>query len=102
MIYNKAKGQIVFKDENATGVLLNSANRTEYVHLNIKAKSRIASHVLGMPVTFFVLKGKGEILIDDKSVLVQAGDLIEVDKNTSRAWNNYNESELEILVIKHV
>ena len=54
-----------------------------------------------VPVSFFVIDGKGELTLNQQKIQVVKGDIIEVPENESREWNNPLDLPLELLVIKN-
>ena len=102
MIKNYKNAEIIYEAEGVTGRRLNEENGCEYVRLCIDIKKEIAPHVLPMPVTFYVLKGEAELIVDDNKMNVEKGDMIEVKAGCSRGWINTGNERLQLLAIKHI
>ena len=99
---NFSNGKIVFQSEGIVGKLLKNTNSCEFVQLNIGENKIIESHVLNVPVSFFVIQGYAELTIDEKKYILTTGDLISVDSGLTRAWINKGEQELKLLAVKEI
>lgn len=102
MHYQFKNKQEVLNTAFAKGYKLAEANQSELVHLTIHPEGLIPAHALPIHVTFFVIIGKGQLAIDNKTVLVEAGDVIEVFPNKQREWKNSGKNDLVLLVIKSI
>ena len=102
MVKNIKNAETVYEADAIIGKKLNEENDCEYVQLSISKGKEIAAHTLPMPVTFYVLNGKAALIINDKQLNIQKGDLIEVKTGASRAWENTGNEELQLLAIKHL
>ena len=101
-LYKTASSEVVFQAGGATGRRIHSQNDCEYVYLSIEPDSKIDSHALGVPVTFYIITGNGFVSLDSNEYQVEAGDLIEIARDVKREWKNNSDSVLELLVIKHL
>jgi len=72
----------------------------EIIQLQIHKGGIVAPHSLPIKVLFYVSSGNGIITINNNSISVSTGDIIEVKENMNRSWNNPNQETLELLVIK--
>jgi len=102
MVIRKEDNKEVYCKDNACGFLIGSKNDCEYVRLYLNPGAAIEKHSLPFPVTFFIVKGNPSAFVNEEVNNVSEGDLIEVDKNTLRGWENKSEMPAEILAIKHV
>lgn len=102
MIYNRSNGKTILQNPAATGIMLQSGKNIEYVYLSVNPHAKVEKHVLTIPVTFFVINGSGELILDGTVYSVTKCDLVEVKPDVPRAWINTSDSTLEVLVIKHL
>lgn len=102
MIYNFRNGKVVFQKEGVVGKLINKSNNCEFVEINIDEKQIVESHVLNVFVSFYVIQGIGELMVDKNKYMLTKGDLISVDSGVSRSWVNKGSQELRLLVIKEM
>lgn len=79
----------LYSDENAL-----------IVHINLKPGEELKPHLTSVDVAFFVLEGKGTVLIGEEKKEIEAGTLVESPKMISHCWYNTGESNLRVLVIK--
>ena len=101
MIIRAKDNTEIYNQDGAIGKLIGKENNCEYVKLCLQPGSKIEKHSLPFHVTFFVIKGIGDVQLVDSVKKVYTGDLIEVEPNQSRGWQNNFEDMLEVLVIKH-
>ena len=92
----------IYNQDGAVGKLIGKENNYEYVRLCLQPGSKIDKHELPFPVTFFVISGLGEAFVDSETFNAESGDLLEVKANSLRGWENKSDSQLEILVMKHL
>lgn len=102
MIIKKEENKQIYNSNGASGFLIANSNKCEFVRLNLQAGSIIDIHSLPFPVTFYVVKGKPEVIFGENSEMVECGDLIELPAGTNRGWKNSSNADAEILVIKHL
>ncbi|KAF1079183.1 MAG: hypothetical protein GQF41_4486 [Candidatus Rifleibacterium amylolyticum] len=102
MIYNRSNGKAILQNPAATGIMLQSNEKCEYVYLAVNPHAKIEKHALSIPVTFFVIHGSGELILDGTVYSVTKCDLVEVAADVPREWINTTDSTLEVLVIKHL
>lgn len=102
MIRKFTDAETKFQVEGSVGKRLGNANGCEYVHLAIRPGNVIQSHKLDIPVTFYVISGEGEVMLDEKVHQVETGDLIDVEPHVNREWKNIGAKKLELLVVKHI
>ncbi len=74
----------------------------EIVQISIEGNKIIPAHVMDMPATFLITKGKGIAKIDENTFNIEKGDLIELDAGINREWRNVLDSVLEITVVKYM
>lgn len=75
-------------------------DRNEFIYISLKPGEEIELHANPRDVVFFVLEGKGIILVEDEKTGAEKNDCIEVKKNLQRGWRNESDDELRLLVIK--
>ncbi len=86
---HKVDARDLYQDDNAL-----------IVHLLIKAGEELLPHKTPVDVAFYVLEGKGLVLIGDEKKEVTRGTMIESPKNITHCWYNTSNEDLRILVIK--
>ena len=100
MIAHEAK--VIFQQKDAVGRWLAEHAGCEFVRLDIKPGGVIGSHSLDVPVTFYVMSGRGELYLEGQKEQVFAGDLVTVRPGTERMWRNEGHDDMTVLVIKHI
>lgn len=99
-ILNKANGEKVPIKVDAFKLAGNQS--VELIEIVLKAGEQVEKHINPLDVVFYVLKGKGELLVDDTSYTLLKGDSIAVEKNVDRAWINHQSEQLVLLVVKAI
>ncbi|MBK3517134.1 cupin domain-containing protein [Carboxylicivirga marina] len=94
---NKTK---VLDSEITTGYLLASTNQNDIVELHIDASGIVPAHALPIDVTFYVSSGSGTLILSNEEIIANTGDIIHVDKDLERSWENKGNASLKLLVIK--
>lgn len=102
MLHSYSSKTKVFESNKAMGCQLATTGHNELVKLFLEPKGSIALHSLPVHVTFFVIKGSGTAIIEDKKIFLSKGDVLEVEAKVNRGWNNTSDSNLEVLVIKQI
>ncbi len=102
MIYKYSDAEVILKQKEAVGKSIGKANNCEFVELTIQPSNVIESHSLDIPVTFFVVKGKGQIKIDGEIFPAEQGDLVVIKPKSLREWKNTGDTELCLLAVKHL
>ena len=80
--------------------LLVIRNDVEIVHIRMKPGQKQDLHKNPLDVIFFVLEGKGNFTCGDKTYTFGKNSTISVEKAELRAWENKENEELVLLVIK--
>jgi mannose-6-phosphate isomerase-like protein (cupin superfamily) len=70
------------------------------VHINLKPGEELKPHLTSVDVAFFVLDGKGTVLIGEEKKVIEAGTLVESPKMLAHCWYNTSDKDLRVLVIK--
>ena len=71
---------------------------TSYKHINIEKNSSNLKYTYKSEV-ILVTSGQGGIIIDDKSSIIKAGDIIRIPQNKIRSITNLNSSSLKVISI---
>ena len=100
MIYPYINKTEVLKTEQANGFLLAETDNNDIVELHVKEKGLIPAHALPIDVVFYVISGKGNIIISNEEINASKGDVIEVKHDQERTWHNPFTETLILLVIK--
>lgn len=85
---------------NLEAKILQKDDNIEIIHLCLKKGEELIKHDNPFDVTFYVLEGKGELLIKEEKYVLEKDSLIKVKAGTERAWTNIGNNDLKILVIK--
>ncbi|NHK31723.1 MAG: cupin domain-containing protein [Asgard group archaeon] len=101
MIIKKVTEEPLF--ENPHGV--ESKNLYSYpnaviIHLTLKPGESLRRHETPTDVAFYVLEGKGTVLIGDEKREVEKDTLIESPADIVHCWYNESNEDLRVLVIK--
>ena len=99
----RARDTTVVLDKNgAVGKRIGLDQNCEFVKLELAPGGEIPPHALDMPVTFYVLFGKGSVSVQEESFEASQGDLITVKPGLQRGWYNTSTDDLHVLVVKHM
>lgn len=79
---------------------LYSDEHAQIVHIFLKPGEELKAHLTPVDVAFYVLEGRGTVLIGEEKQEVEAGTLVESPKMIAHCWYNYSDKNLRILVIK--
>jgi len=79
---------------------LYSAPEASIIHLTLQPGEKLRKHKTPVNVNFYVLEGKGVVLIGDEKKEVEKDTLIESPAKITHCWYNKSASVLRILVIK--
>ena len=101
MKYSESDGKVVFNKDGALGRVIHTTEKVEYVRLTLQNGAEVEPHVLPFASTFFVISGAATLVIDDKTIDVVTGDIVEALPGTSRSVMNHTETAVELLVIKY-
>lgn len=93
--------KIVLQKDTILGRQLADLERVEYVYLQLGESENIAPHEMPMDVDFFVVSGKGNILVDKREITLVEGDLVHVNKGSSRSVYTKKGEKITLLVIKN-
>ncbi len=85
---------------NFDGRILFKSDKFEVVHLVLKPGEYLDPHIQPMDVVFFVMEGKGSLLIGKEVVEIPENTTIHVKSGILRAWPNTGKRPLRILVSK--
>ncbi len=70
------------------------------IQLFLKPGESLRKHLTPVDVAFYVLEGKGVVLVGDERKEVEKGTLIESPANIVHCWYNESDALLRVLVIK--
>jgi mannose-6-phosphate isomerase-like protein (cupin superfamily) len=77
-----------------------SSDKIELINIVLKPNEKIDKHKNPQKVIFYVLQGKGTIVIEEETKEIFCNACIEVDPNENRTWINTSNEDLYLLVIK--
>lgn len=100
MLYTNESKTIFFNSDAAVGYHLAATPLNDLVKLEIQPSCRIENHKLPVAVTFYVIKGRGVLEVDQVEEVTKEGDVIFVPPFADRSWENKENDVLEILVVK--
>jgi quercetin dioxygenase-like cupin family protein len=72
----------------------------ELVRLLIPPGKAMHSHDNPFDVIFYVVKGSGELTVEDEVLLMNTESCTRVETGKKRAWKNLGTDDLIILVVK--
>lgn len=93
--------KIVLQKDSILGRQLADMENVEYVYLQLGESEQIPAHEMPMDVDFFVVKGQGNILVNDNSIKLVESDLVHVNKGSCRSVYTEKAQEITLLVVKH-
>lgn len=99
-VFSYSNKREVLSANGAIGNLLAETRNNDFVELQIPTGGFIPPHALDIDVSFYIITGEGKVSVSDEEYFVKEGDIIHVDKNLNRAWENKNHELLKVLVIK--
>ena len=73
--------------------------RYSLAHAKLKPNTQSDKHRLKTDEVYYILKGKGELYIDNKSALVEEGDVIDIPPGAVQSIKNIGDEDLEFLCI---
>lgn len=82
--------------------LMYKSTKNEIILLTIPSGETLPHHKNVLPVTFFIIKGKGKVTVNNETFLVEEGDCFHIEPNKDREWINNSNEVLRILVIKEL
>jgi quercetin dioxygenase-like cupin family protein len=68
--------------------------------ISLQPGESLVTHITPVDVAFYVIEGKGEVLIGDEAMEVDAMTLIESPKDIKHGWSNKSDSLLRFMVVK--
>lgn len=99
--FDYANGTVALETDFSKGIVLNKVNNVELVELTIKHGGLVPEHSLPMEVVFYVVSGKGKLVVEEKEWEMQPGDSVKVKANCKRIWSNNAKADLKLIVMKH-
>ncbi len=74
----------------------------EIVQIRVEAGKKVPSHEMSVPTTFIVTYGTVEANIGKEHLILERGDIVEVEANVPREWINNTDDFFEITTIKYM
>lgn len=100
MIKRVQESPVIFEDTAVIGRRLYESDKLEYVHLKLESECNMEPHTLPIDVDFFVISGEGNIEINKIKHHIKEGDLLRVNKNSTRSLFTKKNQTMKVLVIK--
>lgn len=103
VIMNVIKLNELGKTVNPRGVTARKVYGSEHVNimnLLLKPGEAVDTHVTPVDVFFYVVKGKGKIVVGDETAVVEMTDVVISPKDIPHAVYASEGEEFEILVVK--
>ena len=79
---------------------LYSDESAQITHILLKPGESLKPHLTPVDVAFYVLEGKGQVMIGENREEVRQGTLIESPKMLTHCWYNESHQDVRVLVIK--
>ncbi|MCK9255381.1 MAG: cupin domain-containing protein [Bacteroidales bacterium] len=99
--------KIIFKNAekrenpfNADVRVLNIDDKTEFLHLELEPGKSLAKVKIDIPAYFYILEGKPEVIIDDKTEFAEKDEFIVCPAGSYHCINNPGDVKARILVVK--
>lgn len=73
--------------------------RYSLAHAKLHPGTQSVKHRLKTDEVYYILKGRGEMYIDDESAIVEAGDAIDIPPGAVQSIKNIGDDDLEFLCI---
>lgn len=86
--------------EGLNALKLFSDKELELIHITLSKGQRIDTHKNLQDVVFYVLSGKGELVVENDKCHLEEGSCVEVKKGLGRSWENTGDSPLCLMAIK--
>ncbi|MDF1548524.1 MAG: cupin domain-containing protein [Bacteroidales bacterium] len=101
-IANIEHAEIIFKQEGVTGKLLLKRSKNEFVYLTFDKASETQAHVQDVLMSFYIVTGEATVIIEDQTLHLKKGQLIEIEPGKNRKWINSGSEKLELFVVKTI
>ncbi len=98
--YRLENAKEVFRSEDATGMLVASADHADVVLLNLEPGAHIPGHALEVSALFAVMHGSATLTSGGESCELKAGDVAEVPPGELREWKNDGTTDCRVFVVK--
>lgn len=79
-----------------------SDSTLEILHITLSIGERIDTHKNNIDVVFYVLSGKGTLIVGLENHEIEAGSCVEVLKDLDRSWENSGSDPLCLMAIKRL
>ncbi len=86
--------------EGLDALKLFSDDSLEVIHITLSEGEIIKEHKNNVDVVFYVLEGKGELVVEGEKYHIEKGSCLEVKRELNRSWENVNGLPLCLLAIK--
>lgn len=90
----------VFRAEDSTGMLVAETHWADVVLLTLAPGAVLPEHSLGMSVLFTIASGSATLLVSGERHAMTAGNVVQIDSDDLRGWENETDSECRIFAIK--
>ena len=72
----------------------------EVIHITLSEGEIIKEHKNSVDVVFYVLEGKGELIVEGEKYHIEKGSCLEVKRDLIRSWENVSVLPLCLMAIK--
>jgi len=79
---------------------LYDSENAQVVHLQLEKGESLKPHITAVDVFFYVLEGKGSVLVGEEKIQVTAGTLVESPKDIVHCLYNDGDTPFRVLVNK--
>jgi len=73
--------------------------RYSLAHAKLEVGKESDKHILKSDEVYYILSGQGEMMINDKTAIVEAGDTIEIPPGAVQSIKNIGQTALDFLCI---
>ena len=79
---------------------LYNTDHAQVTHLTMAPGESLVKHITPVDVFFYVLQGKGTVLIGEETQEITTDTLVESPKDILHSWSNTGTEDLRVLVVK--
>ena len=99
-ILKKENAKKILNLEGISGFQRFLSDKIELINISIEPGKKIDKHKVPFDAFFYIISGKGEVVVDEIKTSLETSDIVECKANSERTWINNSDSVLELLTIK--
>ncbi len=101
MIINSAKTVTAHENPHQVDVRkLYDHDNAQVMHITLQPGQALKPHITPVDVFFYILEGEVDVLVGEKTIKVEADNLVESPKDIVHCLANQSEAPARILVVK--